>query len=265
MTPHEQSIQAATNAINRLGDLFGLMGDSDMGGELYDLYRVLIADLRGLDDVVAIRRRLDLFELDVYALVGEWINVAFEIGQELGKKNSDVFSLPPAFVLALNVQIIALAQDAIKVAIHEQANAALALFLNDDTGEYEAVLLPVVIARKAAQWLTAITNATSEAVLVESLRLAGLSLTDWRKQAIATIDGRTTATCLHVHGQVQRIDQPFILCCDPWESAKNYGFTAEFPPFHWWCRTVVIFIPATLANSSTTLALLAAALRLMSE
>lgn len=241
------------------------MGDGVGGSDLYDLYRVLVLDLRGLDDVVAIRRRLDLFQLDVYALVGEWITIAFEIGQELGKKNSDVFALPPAFVLALNVQIIALAQDAIKTTLSDQANQALVLFLKDDTGEYEAVLLPIQIARETAQWLTAITNATSEAVLAESLRLAGLSLTDWRKQAIATIDGRTTATCLRVHGQVQRIDQPFILCCDPWESAKNYGFTPEFPPFHWWCRTVVIFIPATLANSSTTLALLAAALRLMGE
>ncbi len=55
---------------------------------------------------------------------------------------------------------------------------------------------------------------------------------NFQKQAIATIDERTTDCCLRVHGQVQPIDEPFELTGTP-----RYADEVQDPPFHWYCRT----------------------------
>ncbi len=52
------------------------------------------------------------------------------------------------------------------------------------------------------------------------------------KEAIATVDDRTTFICLGVHGQRVSLDETF--------STLNGDFS--FPPFHWGCRTIVQFL-----------------------
>ncbi len=54
-----------------------------------------------------------------------------------------------------------------------------------------------------------------------------------QKQAVATIDKRTTKTCLRVHGQIKNVGQPFELTAKPRFARKQ-----QHPPFHWNCRTV---------------------------
>lgn len=54
----------------------------------------------------------------------------------------------------------------------------------------------------------------------------------YQKQAIATIDERTTDCCLRVHGQIQPLDEPFHLTGTP-----RYADEIQDPPFHWYCRT----------------------------
>lgn len=54
----------------------------------------------------------------------------------------------------------------------------------------------------------------------------------YMKQAIATIDERTTDCCLQAHGQIQPIDEPFQLNGTP-----RYADEVQDPPFHWYCRT----------------------------
>lgn len=53
-----------------------------------------------------------------------------------------------------------------------------------------------------------------------------------RKQAIATIGATTTDTCLHVHGQIRDIGEPYHL-----EGRKAFGSRWMYPQFHWGCRT----------------------------
>ena len=63
---------------------------------------------------------------------------------------------------------------------------------------------------------------------------------DWAKQAVATIDHRTTETCLLVHGQVQPWEKPFVLKGEP-----RFADRMDWSPFHWHCRTsVVLYHPA---------------------
>ena len=54
----------------------------------------------------------------------------------------------------------------------------------------------------------------------------------WHKQAVAQIDDKTTDCCLNVHGQVQPIDEPFILTGTP-----RFADEQMHPRFHWQCRT----------------------------
>lgn len=55
-----------------------------------------------------------------------------------------------------------------------------------------------------------------------------------RKRANAARDGRVTATCRAVDGQVRRLDQPFET-----PGPEAFARRQMQPPFHWNCRTVV--------------------------
>lgn len=57
----------------------------------------------------------------------------------------------------------------------------------------------------------------------------------YRKQAIATIDERTTDCCLRVHGQIRDVDEPFRLTGTP-----RFADEVQDPPFHWNCRTTEV-------------------------
>lgn len=57
----------------------------------------------------------------------------------------------------------------------------------------------------------------------------------WRKQAIAAIDERTTDCCLRVHAQIQPMDAQFQLVGTP-----RYADEMKAPPFHDYCRTVQV-------------------------
>lgn len=52
------------------------------------------------------------------------------------------------------------------------------------------------------------------------------------KQAIAVVSAETTDCCLRVHGQIQRLDQPYQLTGTP-----KFADALMTPPFHWNCRT----------------------------
>lgn len=54
----------------------------------------------------------------------------------------------------------------------------------------------------------------------------------YQKQVVAALDERTTDCCLQAHGQIQNIDDPFILTGTP-----RYADEIQDPPFHWYCRS----------------------------
>lgn len=96
---------------------------------------------------------------------------------------------------------------------------------------------------RASVWLANSNRATGEEV--DNMWLYGIGLlgaylstfneqqeATYQKQAIATIDERTTDCCLRVHGQVQPLNEPFHLTGTP-----RYADEVQNPPFHWYCRT----------------------------
>ncbi len=66
-----------------------------------------------------------------------------------------------------------------------------------------------------------------------------------QKQAVAAISGRTTETCLMVHGQIKPLNEPFQL-----EGKEAFSGRLMQPPFHWHCRTVVVGYHPIFEDSS---------------
>jgi hypothetical protein len=69
----------------------------------------------------------------------------------------------------------------------------------------------------------------------------------YQKQAIATIDERTTSCCLQVHGQIQDMDEPFRLTGTP-----RYADEVQDPPFHYYCRSSEVLYHEEFENIGIT-------------
>lgn len=70
-----------------------------------------------------------------------------------------------------------------------------------------------------------------------------------RKQAVAVIQARTTATCLAVHGQIRDVNQPFDLTRRP-----RFERRMMTTPFHWNCRTAIVAYHAIFEEDGTSTA-----------
>lgn len=57
---------------------------------------------------------------------------------------------------------------------------------------------------------------------------------NFKKQAIAVVDEKTTDCCLKVNGQVRPFNKPFTLTGTP-----RFADKIQFSPFHWQCRTSI--------------------------
>ncbi len=259
MTPHETAIQLAERTITRLGDMFDALGTAEAGGGLYDLYRLLLADVFGVDDERIIALRLRRFELDALAMVDDWLGEAFDVGNEQATDELSARGFVASVLLALAVPAVNLAKQAIDAALKSQTVRALslvklgtdpALVFGDATRA--GILAAGPMVREIARWLVVVANQTHEEAINQTLTDAGEDIEQWGKQAIATIDERTTETCLLVHGQVQPFDAPFELSGKPWDDAQAYGFSDQKPPFHWWCRDTMALVLLSEAGDDMT-------------
>jgi hypothetical protein len=80
-------------------------------------------------------------------------------------------------------------------------------------------ILPETLAAGFTAWVIGVTHKREQ---------------PFDKQAIAAVDGRTTETCLNVHGQTQPLDGKFQLVGTP-----RFARRLDWSPFHWYCRTSV--------------------------
>lgn len=79
-----------------------------------------------------------------------------------------------------------------------------------------------------------VITAANQAKLSSLNAVNGRGETQVQKQAIAAIQGRTTDTCLRVHGQIRDVGEPFDLTGTP-----RFADRMMSPSFHWNCRTSV--------------------------
>jgi hypothetical protein len=108
------------------------------------------------------------------------------------------------------------------------------------------MLQPAPVNMVASRWVTALTLAAYGIGLRGSVQQAGAQ-GDFKRQAIAAIDERTTDTCLRVHGQVVGMSDPFKLTGTP-----RYADEVQAPPFHDYCRTAVVLVRNQDVDDRTT-------------
>jgi hypothetical protein len=178
----------------------------------------------------------------------EWLWAAVELGRQQAKVDRKVWGLPtagdqaPALVSSLLAVWVAV--------VERQAREARAATLLGDgkfllLGDKSRVGLirPDTVIRAGTRWLTAATSNT----YVTNMLGYRATLFQWGKQAIPAIDIKTTTCCLKVAGQVVKIDDKFKL-----EGTPRFADKVDWPPFHWYCRTVTALVPIHLAEDELT-------------
>lgn len=231
--PRQRSVELALRTNNRLAALFARMGTLEAPrGAVMRAYRSARRALRGrLRSRLAVLETLDELRMGVRAAALMLLDQAEVLGIEQAERELGLWGVPVlaapepsgrrqdtlgAWLAPLEAQIAA------TLALSEDE----ALVLGDESRA--GLLTPGPVLAGGARWLAAAAIGAYQGTVGVSLRRAGRR-DEFRKQAIAVIDHRTTDCCLRVHGQVQRLDRPFRLTGEP-----RYADEVMEPPFHWW-------------------------------
>lgn len=244
--PRLVSIRAAERSSRELAVLFGQLGTIEHPrGAILRAYRnasgALESVLRGSPGgQMAQFRALEVFATlrnDVEAAARETMTAAAGIGIAQAQTEARARGLG-----AITAQpVVAQTQiDPWLAIVAEQQAAALgilytgadpALILGDEMRM--GILQPAPVTREGSRWLTLAALAAWALAIRGPAAEAGLE----QKQAVAALDERTTQTCLRVHAQVKPFDQPYRLTGTP-----RFADEIQFPPFHWYCRTVSVLV-----------------------
>ena len=239
--PHLQAVKAAERTTRELKASYGRLGNAEHPrGKILAAYRTArraakdnVNKLGVLNDVIS-----TLLAAIQSATMAE-LRLAWELGLEQAEKELAAYDIPliapsPNYQLAL---------DAILGPAEMQARAAYAASL---TGSDEALLLgddtrvgllsPAPVTREGSKWLAVMAMLAKQEATQGSLEWAGAQ-NDFVRQAIASVDERTTDCCLRVHGQTAEIDGEFVLTGTP-----RYADKMKLPPFHDYCRTATALV-----------------------
>lgn len=170
-----------------------------------------------------------------FDIISDYYDVSFS--QALDDTDDEVEEQEDNFFGASTLWIDALETSMIAEIIHLQSE-------DEDT---EAVIARLVAADiedgRASVWRNGENSmklASSRNIWIASgaillaLYLAGQKQSGqtWYKQAVATLDWKTTNCCKYVHGQLQPLEKPFTLVGTP-----RFRDKMQQPPFHLNCRT----------------------------
>jgi hypothetical protein len=241
-TPHEQSVEAANAANAALLDVFAALS---VDSAIYNAYSLAIQSLQDrLDDIAYVRLVLNRLVSDVMTEAESLLVTAGNIGATQAQASAAAWGLSRVVVNVRSALVFGLAYDAIQSLMDSQSIQTRALIANGGvmpetllgSDTQIGLLSPGVVSRELARWTVATASAINEEGVTQALAANNQPPSEWGMQVVAAIDNRTTETCLGAHAQVQPLGMPFELHGDPWESAKNYGFSNMQSPNHW-CRT----------------------------
>ena len=114
----------------------------------------------------------------------------------------------------------------------EDVDAAAARLTGKGAEDGRASVWSLGMVRAAAAWSLAVWGWTNAAVHMGLVAVDEQTTEVMKRQAIAALDERTTDCCLHVHGQIVAMDEPFRLTGTP-----RFADRMMRAPFHWHCRT----------------------------
>lgn len=258
MPNRRPSIRAALRTGDGLGTLFAQLGTAEHPrGTVLAAYRNA---RRALRDVL--RRKSPMVVLEAREVmrgleysVGETADTALTSAIALGMKQAEVEARVWGLEVSAPLVDFTVMNDAWVGIVEQQERAILAtlaigadpaLILGSDTTI--GLLNPSPVTREGTSWLSIVAGLALVGALRPAMESSGLR---WGKQAIASIDERTTECCLGVHGQVVPEDKPFRTTGTP-----AFADHQDWSPFHWNCRTSVGMVPMDEADDDLTAKLL---------
>lgn len=247
--PLEQAIESGVRANTAIGDSFARFGTSaHPRGFVLSAYRTahraLITALREPNRLAAAQDVTRSLRQSLSSGIRSELADMQDFGQEEAIRQLGYYQVPPPPTIGTQgeqrTQLDA-AVTAIMDRYDAQSSLVDALIISgasDEqiTGDDEraGVLLPAAVIAAAVYWTAALTW-----VSFSLLAARQTSSYQFRKQAVAALDERTTDCCLKVHAQVQLLDDPFKLTGTP-----RYADKMDWPAFHYYCRTSgVLYLP----------------------
>ena len=233
---HAQALRIAGRTDRELAQLFAGLGSArHPRGRVLTAYRQArraltgnATDLRVVEQVLAELRR----SLEVTAF--QSLQTAAQAGMLQARAMAQVYDLP----LPVEVYAPIHEQTAWLALFDAQAAQVRALTL---TGEEAAILgdegrvgtlSPGPVVCEGARWLVIAAISGLSHGIDGAISRSGRQ-GEFVRQAVASIDGRTTNCCLKVHGQVVEMEESFRLTGTP-----RFADKMRDPPFHNYCRTV---------------------------
>jgi len=259
-TEHQRAVDAALVTSDKLLDLFAALGSKDdsMRG-LWAAFGLARRNLYGkLDDTRHVNRTLAQLRETARAMLEKQILAAARAGEKQAAREIAIYDELPRVDIDTDTYIESAASvmDAEIDRMLAQVRAASltggdeALILGDggmssDDGRMgllrASALLGVATAWIAQTALLAYNTTIDASVSKTRAR------SEWMKQAIAALDGRTTDCCLRVHGQTVPLKAKFRLTGEP-----RYADEMDNPPFHHRCRTATALVRAEDAADDLT-------------
>ncbi len=240
--PLYQSVQSAIDANYEINNSFIRIGVRNEDGLLpssFSLVRLALDTALASDDPYKSSRKvLKKFRASVEAaLLAEFIGMSFfgreEAQRQLGFYGDDAKDKKPK---GLSKKIYA-ALAAVMLKLDAQIASAEALILMGaaseqiiGNGELGGVLVVGTIVAAACAFVGLIVWNAFNAQFLATVGTTSA----YQKIAIAVLDSKTTNCCKEVHGQIQNIEDPFILTGEP-----RFADEMQYPAFHWYCRTSI--------------------------
>lgn len=229
-----QAQREAERASRQLGRLFGQLGDlGHPRGLILTAYRRARQALRAArQDPQLVELVLADLERELREIAGNVLEQAFGIGAAQGEATLAGYGLaaaPGATLAGIGTRQEALT--AWMEATRGQLSTVRALARGGEWGlilgdlTRAGALAPWPTLREGRRWLALMTQAAAEGIYQG---LPGAVAEEYRRQAIAGLDERTTDCCLRVHGQIVGMREPFTLTGTP-----RFADRVMRPPFHW--------------------------------
>jgi len=250
--PRFKSVEISLRTSEEIRRLFGRIGTSqNPRGLVLSAYRAALRSLKGkTGSQVLMDDSLITLRLSVLEAIKQILSKGLDIGMNQAETELKLWAVK-AFG---RIDTVDEAANAIVNIVDSQIQSAWAM---SRMGAEEAVILgnakrigllnPTVVTREAARYAALTVNSAYDNVIKESLKMAGDS-EQFKKQAIAAIDDKTTDCCLRVHGQIVPLDGKFKLTGEP-----RFADEMDRPGFHWWCRSAMVLVPAWTPKDQLTL------------
>ncbi len=247
MNPHVRSTQLALRSNAALKTLTNQLGSLDAPrGRVLSAYRQARRALLQVRNVGELRQVLSELRLTLAVIARTTLDQATQLGtqQALGELHALDLDGPPtaytwAAALAAWLAVID-AQLSRVQALYVVSDGDLAPIVGD--AARMGALTPAPVIGEGAHWAAAVLAGAWLSTVSTNLRRVG-KLEAYQRQAVAALDERTTDCCLHVHGQVVELRQPFHLTGTP-----RFSEYQQDPPFHWYCRTSVCLVAREFAD-----------------